>query len=48
MFNHIAYSAIVWPNVPCTKLSPCLLLIADMWYGTHAWDRGAGTKLTWT
>ena len=39
MFNHMAYSAIAWPNVPCIKLSIayCLSLIVDMWYGTHAW-----------
>ena len=36
MFNHMAYSAIAWSNVPCTKLSPCLLIVG-MWYGTHAW-----------
>ena len=36
MFNHMAYSAIAWPNVPCTKLSHCLLIV-DMWYGAHVW-----------
>ena len=36
MFNHMAHSAIAWPNVPCTTLSP-YLLIFGMWYGTHAW-----------
>ena len=30
MFNQMAYSAIAWPNVPCTKLSHCLLIV-DMW-----------------
>ena len=29
MFNHMAYSAIAWPNVPCTKLSHCLLTVID-------------------
>ena len=32
MFNHMAYSAIAWPNVPCTKLSHCLLIVVDYRY----------------
>ena len=28
----MAYIAIAWPNVPHTKLSPCLLIVSDCWY----------------
>ena len=29
MFNHMAYSTIAWPNVPCNKLSHYLLIVVD-------------------
>ena len=32
MFNHMVCSAIAWPNVLCTKLSPFLLIVIDCWY----------------
>ena len=32
MFNHMAYSAIVWHNVPGIKLSHCLLIVIDCGY----------------
>ena len=25
----VEYRAIAWPNVPCTKLSHCLLIVID-------------------
>ena len=32
MFNHMAYSAIAWPNVSCNKLSLYLLIVIDEWH----------------
>ena len=29
MFNHMTDSVIAWPNVPCTKLFLCLLVVVN-------------------